>query len=273
MTDPTQWMSIGEFARACRLTVKALRYYDREGLLPPGRVDPHTGYRYYTPAQLASALRIGLLRRAGVSVAAIRSIVDDPERGADVLAVERARIEHEAERAMRSLALVGSLEELAAMELPVRLRRIDDQVVLWREGSAEADDLDSTVAASIEGLLADAAALGVDTEAPVVGRYPVVLEGTVDFGVGIEVAPESGVEALLMPGGLFAAVDFTGPAALLPVAYHALFADLAARGVDAVGPVREYYLTDPAEVGAENMLTRVVHQVPGLDPKPPTPPQ
>ena len=48
---------------------------------------------------------------------------------------------------------------------------------------------------------------------------------------------------------------------------------LAARGVDAVGPVREYYLTDPAEVGAENMLTRVVHQVPGLDPKPPTPPQ
>ncbi|WP_054714216.1 MerR family transcriptional regulator [Rhodococcus sp. SMB37] len=273
MTDRTPWMSIGEFAQACRLTVKALRYYDREELLTPGRVDPHTGYRYYAPAQLATALRIGLLRRAGVSIASIRRIVDDPARSADVLAVERARIEHEAERALRSLALVGSLEEIAATELPVRVRRIDDQVVLWREGSADVDDLDRTVAASIESLLVDAAVLGVDTDAPVVGRYPVVLEGTVDFGVGIEVAPDVGADAVLMPGGLFAAVDFTGPASLLPVAYHALFADLAARGVEAVGPVREYYLTDPAEVGAENMLTRVVHHVSDPDAKRSTSPR
>ncbi|MFD6858493.1 MerR family transcriptional regulator [Rhodococcus sp. NPDC060090] len=273
MIDPIRWMSIGDFARACRLTVKALRYYDREALLTPGRVDPHTGYRYYAPDQLATALRIGLLRRAGVSIAAIRSIVDDPVRGADVLAAERARIESEAERVLRSLALIGSLEELAATELPVRVRRIDDQVVLWREGSADADDLDRTVAASIEVLLAEAAALGVDTAAPVLGRYPVVLEGAVDFGVGIEVAADFGAGAVLMPGGHFAAVDFTGPASLLPVAYHSLFADLAARGVDAVGPVREYYLTDPAEVGAENMRTRVVHPVADLDGTLPTPPQ
>jgi len=261
VSDPGRWMTIGEFARVSRLTVKALRHYDAEGLLTPGRVDPYTGYRYYGGAQLATALRIGLLRRAGVSIAAIREIVGDPAGGAHVLAAERARIETEAQRALRSLALVGSLEQMVSADLPVRVLRIDDQVVLWRDGRSESDDLDRTVARAIEDLLGEAAALGLDLGAPVVGRYPAVLAGPVDFGVGIEATPDV-AGAVHLPGGLFVAVEFTGPVSLLPVAYHALFTDLSMRGVDAVGPVREYYLTDPAEVGQENMRTRVAHALP-----------
>jgi len=30
-----------------RLSVKALRLYDENGLLPPAHVDPSSGYRYY----------------------------------------------------------------------------------------------------------------------------------------------------------------------------------------------------------------------------------
>lgn len=35
-------MPIGAFARLARLTVKALRHYDTEGLLTPAVVDPHS---------------------------------------------------------------------------------------------------------------------------------------------------------------------------------------------------------------------------------------
>lgn len=42
-------LSIGAFARRARLSHKALRLYDRHGLLPPDHVDPVTGYRYYRP--------------------------------------------------------------------------------------------------------------------------------------------------------------------------------------------------------------------------------
>ena len=45
-------LTIGAFARAARLTPKALRLYDEVGLLPPAAVDPESGYRLYDPEQL-----------------------------------------------------------------------------------------------------------------------------------------------------------------------------------------------------------------------------
>jgi DNA-binding transcriptional MerR regulator len=40
-------MSIGEFAGRSRLSAKALRLYDELRLLPPARVDPDSGHRWY----------------------------------------------------------------------------------------------------------------------------------------------------------------------------------------------------------------------------------
>ena len=55
-------VSIGEVARASGLSVSALRFYDREGVLLPARVDPGTGYRWYSADQIESARLIaGLL--------------------------------------------------------------------------------------------------------------------------------------------------------------------------------------------------------------------
>ncbi len=48
-------VSIGEFARRSRLSVKALRLYDELGVLVPARVDQGSGYRYYDVAQLEAA--------------------------------------------------------------------------------------------------------------------------------------------------------------------------------------------------------------------------
>jgi len=39
-------ISIGEFARRTRLSLKALRLYDELGVLVPARVDQASGYRY-----------------------------------------------------------------------------------------------------------------------------------------------------------------------------------------------------------------------------------
>ncbi|MEU9739830.1 MerR family transcriptional regulator [Micromonospora chersina] len=71
-------LTIGAFARAARLTPKALRLYDELGLLPPAAVDPHSGYRYYTPAQLDRARLIAALRRAGMPLAEIRAVCGLP---------------------------------------------------------------------------------------------------------------------------------------------------------------------------------------------------
>jgi PPM family protein phosphatase len=53
--DRVRLLTIGEFARASRLSPKALRLYDELGLLRPARVDEYTGYRYYSRDQLEQA--------------------------------------------------------------------------------------------------------------------------------------------------------------------------------------------------------------------------
>ncbi|ASN40573.1 MerR family transcriptional regulator [Paeniglutamicibacter terrestris] len=45
--------SIGEFASIGQVSVRMLRHYDDIGLLPPARVDPHSGYRSYKGRQFA----------------------------------------------------------------------------------------------------------------------------------------------------------------------------------------------------------------------------
>ena len=64
--------TIGEFARLGDISVRMLRHYDEIGLLAP-LVDPSTGYRGYTIAQLRDLNRIVALRGLGLSL----SEVDD----------------------------------------------------------------------------------------------------------------------------------------------------------------------------------------------------
>jgi DNA-binding transcriptional MerR regulator len=68
-------MSIGEFATRSRLSAKALRLYDEQGLLPPARVDEDSGYRFYEPAQLRQARLIAVLRQLHFSLAEIKAIL------------------------------------------------------------------------------------------------------------------------------------------------------------------------------------------------------
>jgi DNA-binding transcriptional MerR regulator len=71
-------MTIGAFAGRSRLSPKALRLYDRLGLLPPARTDPVSGYRFYSEDQVAGARLIGLLRRLGMPLPAIADIAGRP---------------------------------------------------------------------------------------------------------------------------------------------------------------------------------------------------
>ncbi len=67
-------LTIGAFAKASRLSPKALRLYDELDLLRPARVDPDTGYRHYTAEQLEQARLVAWLRRLGMPLARIRTV-------------------------------------------------------------------------------------------------------------------------------------------------------------------------------------------------------
>lgn len=86
-------LTIGAFARACRLSPKALRLYDELGLLRPAEVDPASGYRFYRPSQLERARLVAWLRRLGMPLARIRLVCDlEPAAAAEEVAAYWAQV-------------------------------------------------------------------------------------------------------------------------------------------------------------------------------------
>lgn len=65
-------MTIGAVARATGLSERALRLYETEGLLKPGRTA--AGRRVYATRDLEALIRVRLLKRAGFSLAQIRAL-------------------------------------------------------------------------------------------------------------------------------------------------------------------------------------------------------
>lgn len=107
MRDAEAMLTIGDFARASRLSAKALRRYDELGLLPPARVDPFTGYRYYAEEQVERARLVAWLRRIGMPLAEVGRVCEryaaDPEAAARAIRAYWAGVESET-AARRDLA-------------------------------------------------------------------------------------------------------------------------------------------------------------------------
>ena len=101
-------MTIGRFSRLTGLTVKALRHYDELGLLRPAGVDPDTGYRSYSPAQVGRAEWIRTLRRLELPLDDISTLLatDDPAT------VKRLLVEHQRRTAVRRTELKWILQRL-----------------------------------------------------------------------------------------------------------------------------------------------------------------
>ena len=53
------YMTIGEVAKVKQISIKALRYYEKIGILKPAYCDPDTGYRYYKNEQMLAIDKIG----------------------------------------------------------------------------------------------------------------------------------------------------------------------------------------------------------------------
>ena len=134
--------SIGEFARRSRLSPKALRLYDRLGLLPPARVDPESGYRWYAMSQLAAARLIAGLRELGLPLAEIGPILalDGPAAAEQI-----ARLWGDAEtghtgRRELALDLLDRLHGKEPAMYDVNVRDLPDRQILCLQRHLNAAD-------------------------------------------------------------------------------------------------------------------------------------
>jgi DNA-binding transcriptional MerR regulator len=165
-------LTIGVFARRSRLSLKALRLYDRLGVLAPADVDRDSGYRRYRESQLATARLVAMLRRLDMPLAQVGEVVSaDGPRAAEVIADYWEAVERRV-ASQRELAahlrnrLVGDERSFATFE--VRERDVPDQVVITEQRHLLVPALSDWVGAAMGRLLRAARRCGGRTGPPFV---------------------------------------------------------------------------------------------------------
>lgn len=262
MARMSDLLSIGAFSRMTFLTVKALRHYQDAGLLAPASIDPHSGYRYYRPDQVATARLIRRLRDLELPVEQVREVLRAPDESTR----NQVIVEH-LERMSRQLqetqATVESLRRMLAhdeAELEVQERDEPDLVALAIRATVAAEDTVSWWLGAFTELHRVLRVGGVDRSGPdgvlfptefftdgvaeLVAFVPVADEATARRAAGGRVAVEE------VAGGRFALASYDGPMVDLDAAYSAVGRAVAERALAADGPVRERYLP----LGAEDDL-------------------
>lgn len=68
-------LKIGEVADFFQISVKAVRIYEKKGIITPAYIDPESGYRYYTPDQLHQLAALLELKALGFSLDEIKDVM------------------------------------------------------------------------------------------------------------------------------------------------------------------------------------------------------
>ncbi len=125
-------LKIGDFSKLSHLTVKALRYYEKEGLLKPASVDEWNGYRFYDTSQLEIAAKIKSYRQLGLSIEEIKAAF----RGADVKEILQEKIGSlikEKQTIESRLSIIKSILEDKEMKYQVTEKEIPEKIVYTAE--------------------------------------------------------------------------------------------------------------------------------------------
>ncbi|MFF5210896.1 MerR family transcriptional regulator [Streptosporangium sp. NPDC000396] len=134
MVDGPELITVGELARRVGLTAKALRHYDRVGLLTPALVDPETAYRYYGPEQVAHARLVRLLRSVDVPLEQVRVCLAMP---GDEAGIRRILVDHRRRLQARLDRVRGDVHRLDHLiEDGVRTLMMDQDVRQASVGTA-----------------------------------------------------------------------------------------------------------------------------------------
>ena len=149
------WFGPGETARRLGVTTKALRVYEREGLVVPHRAESR--WRSYGPAQIARLHQIIVLRDLGLSLKSIKMLVGSHSRLRDVLRLQRETLEAQQDKIRRALGLI----ETAQRQLDEgRDLSLDDLSILTKETVVQQSTDNKKFAARFEALIAEQDPMG-----------------------------------------------------------------------------------------------------------------
>ena len=239
---------IGMFAAMNHVTVKALRFYEEQGLLIPALIHPETGYRYYTLSQMAVLHQITALKQAGFTLEEIARI----NAGADeeaVLLKKKAELLAKISELTRQTAVVdGYLSKRKnSLSSPVLVKTIPETTVAAMKIRIESYDCLFDRMPEMGALMEK---VGCECAIPEYCFTNYLEPGYKDEDVLVEIC-ESVVAAKEETGGLYfrtlpeiqaACIFHKGSYRSLAQSYETVLKYIEENGYEIAGEIRESYI-------------------------------
>ncbi|GIE89025.1 MerR family transcriptional regulator [Actinoplanes regularis] len=252
--ESTELLSIGEFARRSRLSPRALRLYDGQGILVPAEVDDDTGYRRYRESQLTTARLVMLLRRLDMPLSRVAEVLTvSGSQAADLVGRYWDEVERRA-ASQRELARYVQAQFSGDQRVPgfaePRLRHVAEQTFITEKRHATIGEFAAVTDDSANRLMTVARRHAVSAGNVVFlyhGEISEDSDGPVEFCLPVDPAAalRAGLTTRAEPAHDEWYLRLTRAQAEYPqilTAYDAVFRRAAERGDRWTGPPREVYL-------------------------------
>lgn len=129
---------IKEFSTLSKLSIKTLRYYEKEQLLKPAFVDKNS-YRYYETKQLLDIAKIVSLRQIGFSIKDIKIYLKSNNKK-EMLQDRKMELEKALIEDNIKLSKTKYLLEDNTMKYEVIIKKLPDYTVYYMEGIVKKND-------------------------------------------------------------------------------------------------------------------------------------
>jgi len=249
-------LPIGVFARLSRLTRKALKTYERYGLLQPVHIDPETRYRFYSLQQVRIAETIRLLRSVGVPLRDVAAALggDEATPLAVVLARRREQLAEELAATDRLLKHLWSVntEPSRGLSTEVAVHEVPEHVDFVCSAQCSFETHEATVDRLLERIAGLLRTHGLKPLGRETATYYADLDLTHDYRVEVTVPvdlPRDGRESLpqscrRVPAASAASALHRGPYSEMHTTSACLIGWVADHDLPLKGRFSETYLFD-----------------------------
>jgi DNA-binding transcriptional MerR regulator len=253
-------LTIGDFSRVTFLSVKTLRHYHRVGLLEPAEVDPVTGYRRYTSAQIPVAQVIRRFRELDMPLEDIGSVLraSDQAVRSELIAAHLVRLEETLAETQRAVASLRDLLEHPSPSVVIEHRRVPATQAAAVTSTVDLADLAAWYQGAVGEIVGTLSAQGVVASGPPGGIYANELfteergDATLFLPMSGEVRPVGRVAPISVSGADLAVIIHNGSHDDLDRVYGALATYVTEHAVAVDGLIREYYLVGPQDTDDES---------------------
>ena len=128
-------LKIGEIAAFFNVSVKAIRIYEKKGILKPAKIDPQTGYRYYTVDQVQQLNALLELKQLGFSLLEIKMLLEcgmSNEQFAQALVHKKTAWQNIVANAQYKIEAIEKISErLSSSEPAVKMHELSQEERAW----------------------------------------------------------------------------------------------------------------------------------------------